>query len=97
MRLLRHLQHWLGGTGPSLEVADFVPDSHPIRLWADTFPWQEFVKVVRQTERHLLTLGQPLTKWVEQAQGHLQNAMEINSAKRERLTSGSIRSFLRCP
>ena len=38
MRLLRHLQHWLGGTGPRLVVADFVPDSHAIRLWADTFP-----------------------------------------------------------
>jgi hypothetical protein len=46
-----------------------------------------FVKVGRQTERHLLTLGQPLTKWVEQAQGHLHNATEINPAKRERLTS----------
>lgn len=44
------------------------------------------VKVVRQTERHLLTLGQPLAKWTEQAQGHLQNATDINPAKQERLT-----------
>jgi hypothetical protein len=49
MRLLRHLQHWLGGTGPSLEVADFVPDSHPIRLWADTFPWQEMVVAIEHS------------------------------------------------
>jgi Transposase DDE domain len=46
-----------------------------------------FVKVVRQTERHLLTLGQPLVKWAEQAQGCLQNATAISPAKRERLTS----------
>jgi Transposase domain (DUF772) len=49
MRLFRHLQHWLGGTGPNLEVADFVPDSHPIRLWADTFPWQEMVTAIEQS------------------------------------------------
>lgn len=46
-----------------------------------------FVNMVRQTERHLLTLGQPLAKWAEQAQGHLQSAPEISSAKYERLTS----------
>ncbi len=46
-----------------------------------------FVKVVRQTERHLLTLGQPLAKWAEQAHGHLQSTTEISPAKRERLTS----------
>jgi hypothetical protein len=46
MRLLRHLRHWLGGTGPSIAVADFVPDSHPIRLWADTFPWDELVRAI---------------------------------------------------
>ena len=38
MRLVRYLQHWLGGTGPRLQVTDFVPDTHPIRQWADTFP-----------------------------------------------------------
>jgi hypothetical protein len=36
MRLLRHLQHWLSGRGPHLHVPDFVPESHPIRQWADT-------------------------------------------------------------
>jgi hypothetical protein len=49
MRLLRHLQHWLGGAGPCLEVTDFVPDSHPIRLWADTFPWADMVAAIEQS------------------------------------------------
>lgn len=39
MHIFRHLQHWLSGHGPRLHVADFVPDTHPIRQWADTFPW----------------------------------------------------------
>ena len=38
MRLVRYLQHWLGGAGPRLQVADFVPDTHPLRQWAATFP-----------------------------------------------------------
>jgi hypothetical protein len=46
-----------------------------------------FVKVVRQTERHLLTLGQPLATWAGRAQGHLQNITEISPAKRERLAN----------
>jgi Transposase domain (DUF772) len=49
MRLVRHLQHWLGGTGLHLEVTDFVPDSHPIRLWADTFPWDDMVAAIEQS------------------------------------------------
>ena len=31
MGLIRYLQHWLGGAGPRLQVADFVPDTHPLR------------------------------------------------------------------
>jgi hypothetical protein len=27
-------------------VADFVPDTHPIRQWADTFPWAALVVAV---------------------------------------------------
>ena len=46
MRLVRYLQHWLGGAGPPLHVADFVPDTHPIRQWADTFPWAALVAAV---------------------------------------------------
>lgn len=39
MRFLRHLQHWLSGPGQPLTVADFVPETHPLRPWADTLPW----------------------------------------------------------
>jgi hypothetical protein len=46
MPLLRYLQHWLTGGGPGLQVADFVPETHPIRQWADTFPWAALVAAV---------------------------------------------------
>jgi len=46
MRLVRYLQHWLGGAGPRLHVADCVPDTHPIRPWADTCPWAALVAAV---------------------------------------------------
>ena len=48
MGLVRYLQHWLGGAGPRLQVADFVPDPHPLRQWADTFPWAALVAAVEQ-------------------------------------------------
>jgi transposase len=46
MGILRHLQHWLTGRGPHLQTAAFVPETHPIRLWADTFPWDAMVQAV---------------------------------------------------
>jgi len=46
MRLLRHLQYWLTGGGPHIRVADFVPEAHPVRQWADTFPWAALVAAV---------------------------------------------------
>ena len=46
MRLLRYLQHWLTGPGRPLVVADFVPETHPLRQWADTFPWAALVAAV---------------------------------------------------
>jgi hypothetical protein len=49
MRLVRYLQHWLGGTGPRLYVADFVPDTHPLRQWADTFPWATLVTAIEHS------------------------------------------------
>jgi hypothetical protein len=49
MRLLRYLQHWLSGQGPRLHVADFVPESPPIRQWADTFPWAALVDAIEQS------------------------------------------------
>ena len=46
MRLIRHLQHWLGGSGPRLRVADIVPHTNSIRQWADTFPWAALVAAI---------------------------------------------------
>jgi hypothetical protein len=46
MRILRHLQHWLTGSGFHIAVADFVPETHPVRQWADTFPWAALVAAV---------------------------------------------------
>jgi hypothetical protein len=31
MPILRALQHWLTGRGACLQVADFVPATHPLR------------------------------------------------------------------
>src|SRR5262245_20461250 len=49
MRLLRHLQHWLSGSGPRLQVAAVVPPTHSIRQWTDTFPWAKMVEAVEQS------------------------------------------------
>ena len=49
MRLFRHLQHWLTGDGQCLQVVDFVPLMHPIRQWADTFPWAALVSAIAQS------------------------------------------------
>src|SRR5262249_3443514 len=46
MRILRPLQYWLTGGGPHLRVADFVPETHPVRQWADTFPGAALVAAV---------------------------------------------------
>ena len=46
MRLLRHLQHWLTGQGFHIAVAEFVPETHPVRQWADTLPWAALVAAV---------------------------------------------------
>src|SRR5262249_19524195 len=49
MRVVRYLQHWLSGPGAPLQVADFVPVMHPIRQWADTFPWMALVSAIEQS------------------------------------------------
>ena len=49
MRLVRYLQHWMSGTGAPLHVADFVPDTHPLRQWADTFPWAALVTAIEHS------------------------------------------------
>jgi hypothetical protein len=48
MRLLHHLQHWLTGAGRPLVVAEFVPETHPLRQWADTCPWTAWVAAVER-------------------------------------------------
>jgi len=49
MRLVRHLQHWLSGHGLQIAVVDFVPETHPIRQWTDTFPWTALVAAVERS------------------------------------------------
>ena len=49
MRLVRHFQHGLGGSGPHLRVADVVPNTNSIRQWTDTFPWAEMVEAIEQS------------------------------------------------
>ena len=49
MRLVRYLQHWLSGTGTRLQVTDFVPETDPIRQWADTFPWVTLVSAIERS------------------------------------------------
>jgi hypothetical protein len=49
MRILRPLQHWLTGHGPCIRVVDFVPEAHPLRQWANTFPWAALVAAVDQS------------------------------------------------
>jgi hypothetical protein len=49
MQILRYLQHWLTGRGACLQVADFVPETHALRQWAETFPWAALVAAV---DRH---------------------------------------------
>ena len=46
MQILRFLQHWLMGRGVCLQVVDFVPVTHPLRQWAETFPWAALVAAV---------------------------------------------------
>jgi len=46
MPILRDLQHGLTGRGPGLQVADFVPATHPLRPWAETCPWAALVAAV---------------------------------------------------
>ena len=49
MRFVHYLQHWVSGVGTCLQVTDFVPESHPIRRWADTFPWEALVQAIEQS------------------------------------------------
>jgi hypothetical protein len=46
MRLVPCLQHWVSGTGTRLHVPDCVPESPPLRPWAETFPWAALVSAI---------------------------------------------------
>jgi hypothetical protein len=46
MKLFRYLQHWLSGREPCLQTAEFVPETHPLRQWADMLPWAALVAAV---------------------------------------------------
>ena len=63
MPILRYLQLWLTGGGPCLQVADFVPATHPLRQWAETLPWAALVAAVDrsfgQRFPKLTTRGRP--------------------------------------
>lgn len=59
MRLLRHLQHWLTERGPCIRVADFVPATHPLRQWADTFPWAALVAAVDRSVAQRFPIQSP--------------------------------------
>jgi len=61
MRRVRYLQHWLSGTEARLHVTDFGPESHPIRQWADTFPWAALVACHRAKLQH--TVSQTIPAW----------------------------------
>jgi len=49
MGIRRYRQHWVTGRGVYLQTAAFVPDTPPIRQWADTFPWEAMVQAVTQS------------------------------------------------
>jgi hypothetical protein len=49
MGILRQLPHWLIGRGPQLLTTECVPETHAIRLWADTFPWEALVEAMEQS------------------------------------------------
>jgi hypothetical protein len=63
MQLFRSLQPWLTGRGPCLPVAGVVPDTHPLRQWAETFPRAALVAAVdrscAQRVPTLTTRGRP--------------------------------------
>lgn len=52
MGKLRQLRHWLTGQGRRIDVCEFVPQTHPLRLWADVLPWSEFVGATHRSFSH---------------------------------------------
>jgi hypothetical protein len=52
MGLVHDRQQWVRGTGAPLHVADFVPDTQPLRPGADPFPWAARVAASEQRLAH---------------------------------------------
>jgi len=48
MSKLGQLCHWLSGQGRRIWVSALVPESHPLRQWADVLPWAKWVAAVEQ-------------------------------------------------
>ncbi len=44
MGIVRHQPHGFLGRGPPLQTAECVPERPPMRLWAETFPWDAMVQ-----------------------------------------------------
>jgi len=63
MDIVRQLQHWLRGGGPRMNVSDFVPLDHPLRMWADTFPWTTMVAAVDQSFARRFPKKAPSGRW----------------------------------
>lgn len=63
MGIVRQLQHWLTGHGPQMMVNEFVPLDHPLRLWADTFPWLQMVQAVEQSFARRFPKSAPSGRW----------------------------------
>jgi hypothetical protein len=92
MPLLRYLQHWLTGRGPCLQGANFVPETHPLRQWADTVPWAALVAALdrsfAQRFPRLRTRGRPPVStrvlWALELLKHALRCAEAQSCSRLR-------------
>ncbi len=49
MGKLRELCHWVTGRGRRIDVSEFVPETHPLRQWADVLPWSAFVEAIEKS------------------------------------------------
>ena len=49
MGKLRQLCHWVTGRGRRIDVSEFVPETHPLRQWADVLPWSAFVEAIEKS------------------------------------------------
>jgi hypothetical protein len=59
MRLVHFLQQWWSGTGTRRHVTDWVPASHPLRQWAETFPWAALVSAIEPSSQQRFPTTSP--------------------------------------